>query len=105
MLKLDARVIFDSKNLSHDLSAKNILRPGINFGNNLLFSGTIIPSADVEVLVRDAQYSVTIELPTVDEEAFEHIGDLVKIGGNITLQLASKILGKGIIEDFTFETE
>jgi len=105
MLKLEASITFSPENLSHNLSTKNILRLGINFGNNLLFSGTIIPSPDVEELERDTQYSVTIELPTVDQEAFEYIRDLVKNGGNITLQLASKILGQGIIEEYTFAVE
>lgn len=73
MLKLNVIVTFSSDKLSHNLSTRNILRPGVNFGNNLLFSGTIITKPDVGELVRDIQYSVSIELPTIDKDSFEYI--------------------------------
>jgi hypothetical protein len=103
MLILEADISFSKENLSHELSTKNTLRPAINFGNNLLFSGTIIPEKDVEVIVRGRVYKVTIEMPTVGKEAYEQIIDLVNVGNVFKIQQASKMLGNGTIQNFVFE--
>ncbi|OPH56229.1 hypothetical protein BC351_29115 [Paenibacillus ferrarius] len=102
MLTVKAEISFGIENLSQDLSTKHILRPSINFGDNLLFSGTILADSDVDELIRGRRYKVTIELPTVEQEAYEHIRHLVQIGNIFTLQNASKVLGKGEIMDFMF---
>jgi hypothetical protein len=105
MLILDAKVCFDkpSENpsaLLNDLNTENIIRPAINFGNNLLFSGTIRTKERVDKIIRGEVYNVLIEMPTIEEQEYQHVQHLVKIGKNFTLQNASKIIGKGEIIEF-----
>ncbi len=47
MLIVEARIIFDKQNLSHDLSTNNILRPAFNFGRDLLFLGNILVDQNI----------------------------------------------------------
>lgn len=103
MLILEANISFSKENLSHELSTKNTLRPAINFGNHLLFSGTIIPENDLDEIVRGTVYKVIIEMPTVGKEVYEQISDLVFVGNVFMVQQASKILGNGTILNFVFE--
>lgn len=108
MLILEASVSFDqqsdsSKNLSCGLSTKTIIRPSINFGNDLLFSGTIIVDKNIEILIRGETYDVIIEMPTIEQEAYEEIQSLLCIGREFKIQNASKVIGKGTISNFLYE--
>lgn len=108
MLILEAEVSFDKQSdsphsLPHDLSTKNIIRPAINFGDDLLFTGTIVVDKNIDILIRGEIYNVTIEMPTVEEEAYEEIQSLLRIGGEFKIQNASRIIGKGKIIDFLYE--
>lgn len=102
MLIVEARIIFDKQNLSYDLSTNNILRPAFNFGRDLLFSGNILVDQNIRVLKRNKWYEAIIELPTIQEEAYYHIQDLVDIGNTFYMHRASKVLGEGIILNFLF---
>ncbi|MCM0757711.1 MULTISPECIES: hypothetical protein [Sporomusa] len=108
MLILEARVSFDqqsdsAKSLSYGLSTKNIIRPSINFGNDLLFSGTIVVDKNVDVLISGKTYNVIIEMPTIEQEAYEEIQSLLCVGREFKIQNASKIIGKGTISNFLYE--
>ncbi|WP_334075541.1 MULTISPECIES: hypothetical protein [Paenibacillus] len=105
MLVLEAKVSFDRPSdnptaLQNDLNAENIIRPVINFGNNLLFSGTLIVKEELAKLIRGEVYDVIFELPTVEEEEYKHIENLVRVGNVFFLQTASKVIGKGEIKQF-----
>lgn len=105
MLIVEAQIMFYKQNLSHDLSNNNILRPAFNFGKDLLFSGNILVDQNIRILERDKWYEIIIELPTVQEEAYYHIQDLIDIGNTFYMHRASKILGEGIILNFLFDTD
>lgn len=110
MLLLDAKICINkidenSKDglISNDLDTANIIRPAINFGDNLLFSGTVIADKRVKKIVRGEIYRVLIEMPTLDKQAYEEIYDLLKIGNEFSIQNASKIIGVGQIINFLYE--
>ncbi|MGL5255788.1 MAG: hypothetical protein ACRC76_02030 [Proteocatella sp.] len=55
MLILESEICFDEQSdnldgLPHDINTKNILRPDINFGNNQLFSSTIIAGKNIDII-------------------------------------------------------
>lgn len=109
MLLLDAEICFNKNDgnsehaLSNDLDTSNIIRPSINFGDNLLFSGTISVDKEVRKIIRGENYKVLIEMPTVDNQAYEEIHDLLKIGSEFLIQNASKVVGEGRIINFIYE--
>ncbi|MGV7115128.1 hypothetical protein [Paenibacillus kyungheensis] len=105
MLIVEAQIMFDKQNLSHDLSTNNILRPAFNFGRDLLFSGNILVDQNIKILERNKWYEVIIELPTIQEEVYYHIQDLINIGNTFYMHRASKVLGEGIIINFLFDTD
>jgi hypothetical protein len=102
MLTIRAKIEFYSDKLSHNLSTQNELRPGFNFGNNFIFSGTIIADKDVDEIIRGNEYEVTVEFPTIEKEAYSAIKYLISFGILIQIQNASKIIGKGEILDFKY---
>jgi len=109
MLLLDAEICFNKNDgnldnsLRNDLDTTNIIRPSINFGNNLLFSGTISVDKKVRKIIRGEIYKALIEMPTVDKQSYEEISDLLKIGNEFLIQNASKVIGEGKIINFLFE--
>ena len=108
MLILIAGIYFytiedNAQALKHELSTEVILRPAINFGNDLLFSGTIIADSTTNRLIRGKWYNVAIEMPTVENEGYNCIKHLVNVDAEIKIQLASRIIGYGRINDFAFE--
>jgi hypothetical protein len=109
VLLLQAEIHFDlpDKNpnaLGHDLAVGRPLRPALNFGNDFLFSGSIIvDDKAVTTIERGHFYVFTIEMPTVNNEAYDMIKDYVAINNVFKLQAASKVIGEGKILDFIFE--
>ncbi|MFS1513023.1 hypothetical protein VQL36_11390 [Chengkuizengella sp. SCS-71B] len=107
MLILEAEIYFDKPNenpkaLPNDLSTKILIRPAINFGNDLLFSGQIETDKNIEVIKRGKLYKVTIDMFTVEDEAYDAINHLVYKGSRFKLQSASRVTGKGKILDFIY---
>lgn len=109
MLLLDAKICFNKNDgnsehaLSNDLDTSNIIRPSINFGNNLLFSGTISVDKEIRKIIRGEIYKALIEMPTIDKESWVEICDLLKIGSQFLIQNASKVIGEGKIINFIYE--
>ena len=108
MLILEADIKFDTQEsnktaLKNDLDTKYIIRPAINFGNDILFSGDIIPINNVKMLIRGEIYRVSIEMPTIDKEAYNSIKNILEVGGLFKIQNASRVVGSGILCDFIFE--
>ena len=63
---------------NNGLEGRNTLRPAFNFGNELLFSGTIKNS--LKKYLFEKEYVVKVEFPTIEDEAYEAIKPLIKIG-------------------------
>jgi len=108
MLLLEATIYLDTPSqnanaLTKDLAAKHVLRPAINFGNGLLFSGEILARDEVDILYRGRTYEVLIHMFTIEEEAFEAIGHLVKVGASFSICAGSRVVGKGTILDVVYE--
>ncbi|MEK4852804.1 hypothetical protein NST04_23335 [Paenibacillus sp. FSL H7-0756] len=100
MLLLKAKILFDK--LSKDISTKSIIRPGFNFGNNIIISGSVIPLNAVETLAEGEWYEVEIEMNTIEIEAMEAVAHLVNIGGEFFIQIGVQRIGKGEIIDFLY---
>jgi hypothetical protein len=108
MLVLDAEICLDTLEvnpnaLPHDVSTNVVLRPAINFGNDMLFSGTLVSNNTVASLIRGIVYEVVIELPTIEREAFCNVEKLLMVGGSFTIQNASRVIGRGKILDFKYD--
>ena len=108
MLIPEAEICFDTQNdspsgLPYDLSTGNIIRPAINFGNDMLSSGTILTNNKIDVIKRGLFYNVIIEMPTIETEAYAEIKHLLRCGSNFKIQAASRIIGKGRILDFSYD--
>ncbi len=108
MLILEAKIRFDEVTdnpnaLTSDLSTKNIIRPSINFGDDLLFSGTIRAEKKVETIMLGVLYDVSIEMPTIEQEAYGVIKDRLHEGREFIIQNASRVIGKGTIKDYLYE--
>ena len=83
-------------------STKYILRPAFNFGRNLLFSGSIKNTSNVEVYLYNEKYEVDVEFPTIEDEAYEFVQPLLEIGKLITIQNASLVIGEAVILSFEY---
>lgn len=106
MLTIKAKIIFfspeESSSTSDGICAKNILRPAFNFGEELLFSGTIISDNENEQYLYKSTYVVNVKFPTIDNEAYEAIQPLIKIGMDLAIQNASRIIGESKLLDYTY---
>ncbi|WP_139993707.1 hypothetical protein [Paenibacillus paridis] len=102
MLLLKAEIIFLESGLSHDISTKIINRPGINLGNNLIFSGTITPIDNIEKFIRGNWYEVNIEMPNVENEAYQNISPFIVTGNTLTIQTGARKIGLGKIIDYLY---
>ena len=107
MLFLEAEICFDKQSdnldgLPHDINTKNILRPDINFGNNQLFSATIIAGKNIDIIKKGEYYKVLIEMPTIERQAYEEIRLLLRVDGLFKIQTGARVIGKGKILDFLY---
>lgn len=106
MLLLEAEMCFELhavNGAASELSAEHIIRPNLNFGNQMLFSGTIKPDRRITAFRIGEVYSVIIELPTIEAEAYEEIRPLIKEQSRFLIQLASKVVGEGRIKSYIYE--
>ena len=108
MLLLETEIYFYTKDeskecLDNDLDTKNVLRPSINFGNDLLFSCTVRVDKGINKIVRGNYYNSTLEMFTIDEESYPHIKELLFKGHEFKIQVASKVVGYGKIIDYLYE--
>lgn len=108
MLTIEAKIRFDRKlenpnALDEDIDTRNIIRPAINFGENLLFSGTIQVDKYIEILELGSTYDAVIVLPTIGEEAYDAIGKFLNEGSEFKIQTASKVIGKCTLLKYSFQ--
>ena len=83
-------------------SAKDVLRPPFNFGEGLLFSGTIKSDGIVDTYLFGKVYTVVVEFPTIEDEAYEAIKHLLNATMNLSIQSGSKVIGSAKLLNFTF---
>jgi|SRR3989339_772311 len=106
MLKIIARIIFFETETNHldmkGYSTKYILRPAFNFGEGLLFSGSIKNNLNVDMYLYNEKYQVDVEFPTIEDEAYEFVQPLLEIGKLITIQNASLVIGEAVILSFEY---
>lgn len=107
MLIIKAKIMFfnpkESSAKSDGICTKNILRPAFNFGEGLLFSGTIKNDSTNEKYLYQSSYVVEVEFPTIEDEAYEAIQPLIKIGMNLNIQNASRIIGEAKLLDYIYK--
>lgn len=107
MLSIAADIIFftpKSTTIELDgIPSSIILRPAFKFDEGLLFSGTIKNDGLFEKYLYDNSYKVKIEFPTIEAEAYAEVQQLLKKGVNLSIQNASKIIGKATILDFYYK--
>ncbi|GLC30962.1 hypothetical protein [Clostridium omnivorum] len=107
MLIATAKIIFlkINENSSNDdgLEARNTLRPAFDFGEDLLFSGTIKNDSSLQKYLYEKEYVVKVEFPTIEDEAYEAIKPLIKIDMDLNIQTGSKIIGKAKLLDYAYE--
>lgn len=107
MLIIKAKIMFfnpkESLSKGDGLCTKNILRPAFNFGEELLFSGTIKSESENEKFLYQSNYVVEVEFPTIEDEAYEAIQPLIQIGMNLNIQIASRIVGDAKLLDYTYK--
>lgn len=106
MLIIIVKIIFLKINKGsyndNGLEARSILRPAFNFGKELLFSGTIKNDNSLQQYLFEKEYVVKVEFPTIEDEAYEAIKPLIKIGMNLNIQTGSKIIGKAKLLDYDY---
>ena len=80
--------------------AQRALRPAFNLGG-MLFSGHII--SDEEMYRWNAEYTVLVRFFTIDTlEAHSLVKDSLTVGGTYNIQLASEVIGKAVLLDYSF---
>ena len=89
MLIIRAEIIFFHPNGSFSINdgiCTNItLRPAFNFGEGLLFSGTVESDCVYEKYIYENMYVVSVKFPTIENEAYEAIQSVIKIGMNLDI--------------------
>lgn len=88
---------------SDGISTQYTLRPAFNFGDGLLFSGTIISNIPCDKFLYQELYRVNIEFPTIEGEAYEEIKPLISEGMSLNIQNGSRIIGTAKLLDFTYK--
>lgn len=89
--------------LKNDLSTRNIIRPAVNFGDGMLFSGTVFVEDSIGWIKLGENTIGRIEFPTIDIGVYRLLKDKVYNGVVLNVQAASKIIGKCEIISFKFE--
>jgi hypothetical protein len=99
MLKAKAEIMFTLENKNY--SGKLRLQPVFNFGEDLLFSGTI--KSDNDMYFCKQKYIVDIEFFTIYGEAYEAVKKSLKPNMNLAIQAGRRILGIARVSDFVYE--
>ena len=99
MLKAKAEIMFTLENKNYLNNTK--LQPVFNFGEGLLFSGTI-RSDDKEYFYKQ-KYEVDIDFFTIYGEAFEAVRPTLKPDMGLTMQAGKRILGMAKLIDYKYE--
>jgi hypothetical protein len=107
MLKLIARIIFFESNarIPKDrigYGTQHVLRPAFKFGEDLLFSGIIKGDDNPSTFRYNQPYVVTVDFPTIKDEAYKLIRPLIKAGMDINIQTGARVIGRATLLDYTY---
>ena len=110
MLLLDAEIYFykpeeKASALSNDLDPSLILRPTIDLGNGMLWSGQLVFDKSENDIFRGKHYHALIQLFTINDEEFECLKFLVKKNAIFTIHSGSKLIGTGKVLDYLYEPD
>ena len=107
MLVATAEIIFyklnENSSIDDGLDVSNALRPAFNFGEDLLFSGTIKNDGSVQKYLYEKEYVIEVEFPTIEDEAYEVVKPLIKIGMDLNIQTGSKTIGKAKLLEYVYK--
>jgi hypothetical protein len=107
MLIIKAEMMFfnpiKNSSIKDGISAKATIRPAFNFGEELLFSGTVESDSECEMYLYQNVYVVKVTFPTIEGEAYEAVKPLIKIGMNLDIQNGSRVIGKAKLLDYEFK--
>ncbi len=81
---------------------RQVYSPHFNFGDDSLWSGTIIVSNDIDIIKSGIEYEADIFVLFIDDEVFEKKKHLIVIGREYKLQEASRIIGRVILNDYKY---
>lgn len=103
MLIIKAKLTFHKKDgLTHDLNTKNILRTSFTFGKQLGFTGDIKANKNDKYLKLGEEYIVLLEFPTIKEEDYEEIKDLIYEDSKFEMYAGSRTLGTGTVIEYLY---
>ena len=98
MLKAKAEIQFTLQGRNYR-SGKHF-RPVFNFGDELLFSGTVV--SDDNEYIYNKEYTVDIEFFTIEDEAYNALQSHLRPGMGLTIQEGSRITGIATLLDFSY---
>ncbi|WP_310832782.1 hypothetical protein [Paenibacillus pedocola] len=98
MLLLTASISFE--NLPFNISVN--MRPGIDFGNGITYSGALTATKTIEKFIMNEWYEVYIEMFTVDEEVFGLISGFLKKRCIFKMKAGSREVGRGRVIDYLY---
>jgi len=103
MLLIEANIVFHkSGGLTHDLDTKNILRTSFSFGKQLGFTGDIKADKNDKCLKRGEHYIVLLEFPTIEEEEYQEIKELIYVNSEFEMYAGSRTLGSGKVIEYLY---
>lgn len=106
MLIATAEIIFfkinEDSSSDDGLDARNILRPVFNFGEDMLFSGTIKNDSSFTKYLYEKEYVVKVEFHTIENEAYEAVKPLIDLDMNLSIQMGSRTIGKAKLLDYIY---
>ena len=97
--KAEIRFTLEGKNYVPD----DQFRIAFNFGDGLIFSGTI-RSNHAEYL-QGEKYLTNVEFFTVEDEAYTALEPILIKGKTVSLCAGKRILGVAVLQDFVYEFE
>jgi hypothetical protein len=107
MLTIRAEIKFfnpnKSSSINDGISAKATIRPAFNFGEELLFSGTVESDSEYETYLYQNVYVAKVKFQTIDGEAYEAVKPLIKIGMNLDIQSGSRIIGEAKLLGYEYK--
>ena len=81
---------------------KQVYSPHFNFGDDSLWSGTIIVDKDINTVKLGKEYEADIFVLFVTDEVFEEKKYLITVGKEYKLQEATRIVGRVILNKYEY---
>lgn len=98
MLKADGEIKFTLVN--REYKGGKHFRPVFSFGDDLLFSGTIV--SEIEDFLYNQVYRVFVEFFTIEDEAYAFLKPMLKNNMDLTIREGSRIVGIAKLSNFEY---